>query len=211
MDIGVLSFFILAFFYCASPGPANIYVVLYSLRYGIHAGLYSTYGITFGCAIAALVVGLGVSSLLRVFPNGIVTVQIFGGLYVIYLSVKMWPKAVCPHIDHANIDEVGKATLFKNGMVSSLLNPVDIVFFSAVVPSFIPSQVTGNNFQIYFTLLSLLYILVAFSVSCILAIFAGFSKKLLFSRNSNSVSCLSAIVLFLVGLYLIGVSTFKLL
>jgi len=210
MDIAILSFFVLAFFYCATPGPANIYVVLYSLRYGINAGLYSTYGITVGCGIAALIVGLGISSLLVVFPNVIVTIQIFGGLFVIYLSVKMWPTAASTHISCEKIEQIGHATLFKNGVISSLLNPVDILFFSAIVPSFIPNQTTENSFQIYYTLLSLFYIMVAFAVSCALVVFAGISKKYLFSRKANLVSYLSAILLCLVGIYLTGMSVVKL-
>ncbi|NKB77724.1 MAG: hypothetical protein GKR96_11975 [Gammaproteobacteria bacterium] len=132
MNIELLSFFTLAFVIAITPGPSVIYVVSYSLRYGFKAGIISTLGINVGSIFAILIAALGLSSLLAIYPNAINAIQIFGGFYVIYLARVMWLSSLIANADGQSLEKenltgTSDKELFKNGFITSVLNPKDIL------------------------------------------------------------------------------------
>lgn len=141
MNIGLISFFLISTLVAITSGPSVIYVVSYSLRYGAKAGIVSTLGVNAGSIVAILIAAFGLSSLLAVYPNAILFVQIVGGIYVIYLALTMWPggsvaQGSIAHIDSQSLLEESYGNLFKNGFITSILNPKDILFYTAFIPTF---------------------------------------------------------------------------
>lgn len=206
MNIELLSFFTLAFFIAITPGPSVIYVVSYSLRYGSKAGIVSTLGINAGSIIAILIAAFGLSSLLEIYPSAINVIQIIGGFYVIYLAILMWPRGSIINIDEQSLTEQNYKDLFKNGFITSVLNPKDILFYTAFIPAFIPHGVVGKSHQTYFLLLAFSYMAIGFITKSTFAIFSGYAKKALHSKNATLMNYVSSITLFILGIYLVGKS-----
>ena len=211
MNIELLSFFTLASLIAITPGPSVIYVVLYSLRYGSKAGIVSTLGINVGSVVAILIAAFGLSSLLETYPNAIIVIQIVGGFYVIYLATLMWPHGPNVDMDEQSLTEQNYKNLFKNGFITSVLNPKDILFYTAFIPTFIPLGVIGKSYQTYFLFLAFSYMIIGFATKSMFAIFSGYTKKALQSENANLMNYFSSTMLFLLGIFLVGRSIKNLL
>ena len=185
-----------------TPGPSVIYVVSYSLRYGAKAGVVSTLGINLGSVVAILIAAFGLSYILEAYPATIVFIQIVGGLYIIYLAYQIWPRGSSLQIDEQNIAQESYGNLFKNGFITSPLNPKDILFYTAFIPTFIPQSILGSSYQIYFLLLAFSYMLIGFITKSMFAVFAGYTKSALHSNKAKYVNYISSLLLLALGIYL---------
>ncbi|MFT5112036.1 MAG: threonine/homoserine/homoserine lactone efflux protein [Parasphingorhabdus sp.] len=206
MNIELLSFLILSFFIAITPGPSVIYVVSYSLRYGPKAGVISTLGINIGSVIAILIAAFGLSSLLVIYPNAMTIIQVVGGIFVIYLATGMWPRGSAVELSGQELTEKSYRNLFKNGVITSALNPKDILFYTAFIPTFIPPEIVGESYQAYFLLLAFSYMAIGFVTKSAFAIFSGYTRKELLSKNTGILNYSSSIMLFALGLFLVGKS-----
>ena len=203
MNIGFLSFFVISTLIAITPGPSVIYVISYSLRYGSKAGIVSTLGINLGSIIAILIAAFGLSSLLAVYPNAILFIQVIGGLYVIYLASLMWPRSSVAQVDSEELVEESYRNLFKNGLITSVLNPKDILFYTAFIPTFISADIVGNAYQTYFLVLAFSYMTIGFVTKSAFALFSGYAKKMLYSKNASIVNYLSSALLLALGIFLV--------
>lgn len=203
MSIELFSFFALSFVIAISPGPSVVYVVAYSLRYGTKAGIICTLGINFGSIFAILIAAFGLSSLLEIYPKATIFIQIAGGFYVIYLAFLMWPRGKVSRVGEQNITQKSYKKLFLNGFVTSVLNPKDILFYTAFIPAFIPQSVEGSSYQVYFLLLAFSYMGIGFLTKSSFAIFSGYAKTILDSDNASLVNYLASTTLFSLGIFLL--------
>lgn len=206
MNVELFSFFALSFVIAVTPGPSVIYVVSYSLRYGFKAGIIATLGINLGSIAAILIGAFGLTSILQFYPNAITAIQIMGGIYVIYLAILMWPRGQIVSTNEQNLTEVSYKNLFRNGFITSVLNPKDILFYTAFIPTFIPPSVEGNSYQVHFLFLAFSFMGIGFVTKSMFAIFAGYTKTALDSKNANLVNYLSSMGLFSLGVFLIAKS-----
>lgn len=206
MSLELFSFFAVAFVIAVTPGPSVVYVVTYSLRYGIKAGIVSTLGINLGSVFAILIAAFGLSSLLEVYPNAITLIQVVGGFYVIYLATLMWPRGQVLSMGEQGLTDKGYRNLFKNGFVTSVLNPKDILFYTAFIPAFIPQGIEGSSYQAYFLFLAFSFMLIGLITKSAFAVFSGYTKSALDSKNASLMSYLSSGVLFSLGLFLVAKS-----
>jgi len=186
-----------------TPGPSVVYVVSYSLRYGSKAGVISTLGINLGSVVAILIAAFGLSYLLELYPESIVFIQIVGGLFVIYLAAQIWPRSTVQKAMKLSTPEESYGALFKNGFITSVLNPKDILFYTAFIPTFIPLEVTGSSYQSYFLVLAFSYMLIGFLTKSAFAVFAGSIKQALNSSKANILNYLSSLLLLSLGVYLV--------
>ncbi len=187
-----------------TPGPSVVYVVSYSLRYGSKAGVISTLGINLGSVVAILIAAFGLSYLLGLYPNAIMLIQIAGGFFVIYLATQIWPHSTAQPTLEQNIPEEGYGTLFRNGFITSVLNPKDILFYTAFIPTFIPPEVTGESYRSYFLLLAFSYMLIGFLTKSAFAVFAGLTKIALNSNKAEILNHISSLLLMSLGVYLVA-------
>jgi len=131
-------------------------------------------------------------------------IQCIGGLFVVYLAINTWPRSSAQRIEENNIPEESYSTLFKNGFITSVLNPKDILFYTAFIPTFIPETVTGNTYRTYFLLLGFSYMLIGFLTKSTFAIFSGVLKNALNSSKANIINYTSSSLLFSLGVYLVA-------
>jgi len=189
-----------------TPGPSVIFVVSYSLRYGAKSGVISTLGINVGSVAAILIAAFGLSYLLELYSNAILVIQIVGGLFVIYLAIQIWPRGSDQRVGDQNFQEESYGTLFKNGFITSVLNPKDILFYTSFIPTFIPHSVTEKSYISYFLLLAFSYMFIGFLTKSAFAIFAGFTKDALNSSKAKFLNYFSSMLLFSLGVYLLAKS-----
>ena len=120
----------------ATPGPNVLYLVSRTLAQGRPAGFVSLAGTTSGFLFHVLAAAFGLSALLAAVPFAYDTIRIAGALYLAWLAWTTWR---APDI----VPSAGETTrapstkLYRDGMVTAILNPKVAMFQLALFPQFV--------------------------------------------------------------------------
>jgi threonine/homoserine/homoserine lactone efflux protein len=122
------------------PGPAVFYIVGRSIDQGRRAGIVSALGIATGALVHVAAAALGLSALLVSSASAFATVKYLGAAYLIYLGVRR-VLGDEPFSAAASTGQNNLGPVFRQGVVVSVLNPKEALFFFAFLPQFVdPSR-----------------------------------------------------------------------
>jgi len=128
------------------PGPTIITVVAYASAYGKKATLTLVAAVSLGDITVIGLSVLGLSSLLALSSTAFTVLKVGGGLYLIYLGVKMIRSANKLSVDIDNkaktkhLAKDNRAGLFFNTWLVTALNPKGLLFFGAFLPQFVQAD-----------------------------------------------------------------------
>lgn len=133
-----------------SPGPDFALVLRNTLTGGRLSGLACAAGVGIGVLGWALAAALGVAGMLAASATAFAIVKFAGAAYLIVLGLRALISAVRrgsgPSGGPAELAsprvEVPLRTAFTQGLLTNLLNPKAAVFFVALMPQFLPTDVT---------------------------------------------------------------------
>src|SRR5512144_684886 len=123
----------------ATPGPSALYLVSRTLVQGRAAGLASLAGTSAGFACHALAAAFGLSALIAAVPVAYDIVRWAGAAYLAWLAVATWRARNRSASDRAP-SPMPRAQLFRQGMMTALLNPKVAVFQLALFPQFVTPE-----------------------------------------------------------------------
>ena len=120
-----------------SPGPSLAVVTRHTISGGSAAGLLCAVSHGVGILIWASLMVAGVGFLILQHSVWFTLIQVLGGLYLVYLGLKMLASAKAPReaMNAGSTDSDGGAAL--DGLVIALSNPKIAVFFAALFSQFI--------------------------------------------------------------------------
>jgi threonine/homoserine/homoserine lactone efflux protein len=122
-----------------TPGPDMLYVIARSVGEGRTAGIISSLGIAAGCLVHTLAVALGLAGLLRAVPVAFEIVKWLGAAYLVWLGVRaLRTQGVASR--HAAVVPASNAAIFRQGMLTNVLNPKVALFFLAFLPQFVDAE-----------------------------------------------------------------------
>ncbi|MEC8382425.1 MAG: LysE family translocator [Myxococcota bacterium] len=180
-----------------SPGPSLAVVVRNTISGGRLQGVLTGIGHAIGVGIYALVAVFGMAMLLQQFPSAMRSIEICGGLYLIWMGIQSHRHAGSGSMESKGIQKVRG---FVDGFAISGLNPKIAVFFLALLGPFVPVEASAiERFGVASLALMIdgcWYIVVA-----ILLVQTGASDWL--ARQGLWVDRILAILLLGVGLWLI--------
>jgi len=118
-----------------TPGPDMLYVAARSTSEGRAAGIVSSLGIATGTLFHITAVALGLSALLAAVPVAYTAVRIAGAIYLVYLGIR----ALVSRAGSAErtVAHAPLAMIFRQGMITNMLNPKVALFFLAFLPQFV--------------------------------------------------------------------------
>ncbi len=119
-----------------TPGPDMMYVVARSVGQGRRAGIVSALGIGAGCLAHTLAAALGIAALLRAWPFAYEIVRYAGAAYLIYLGVRLLARRR-PTSAPGGLPSESLAAIFRQGVITNVLNPKVALFFLAFLPQFV--------------------------------------------------------------------------
>jgi len=123
-----------------TPGPNLVYLVARTVAQGRRAGLVSLAGTTSGFVAHVLAAAFGLSALLAAVPIAYDAVRFAGAAYLAWLAYTTWRDAK-PLPESAPTAPTRPGTLYRAGVLTSLLNPKVALFQLALFPQFIdPSR-----------------------------------------------------------------------
>jgi len=163
------------------PGPTILTVISYSIAHGKRANIPLLAAVALGDSTALLLSLAGLGAVLATSAWLFTAVKVIGGLYLIYLGIKLLVAKTSP-MQTAAADYASpmrsRWKLFANTWLVTALNPKGIIFFVAFLPQFI-DKASAVAPQLW--LLSITFVALATLNAGGYAVFASSARKLLSS------------------------------
>jgi len=159
------------------PGPTILTVISYSMAHGRRANVPLIAAVALGDSTALALSLLGLGALLAASAFWFTAVKLVGGLYLLYLGIKLLRAGISPVQALAPAAPQSYWRLFANTYLVTALNPKGIVFFVAFLPQFIDASapvhhqmwILAATFVALATINATLYTLFAASASSALS------------------------------------------
>ena len=178
----LISFILAVSILAISPGPDNIFVLMQSVVHGKKYGLATIIGLMTGCIVHTTFVAVGISKIIKENNTIFLVIKILGAVYLLYLAYKVITGGSEISMSTEKIEKKTPFQLFKIGFIMNVLNPKVTLFFLALFPGFLFSEILPISLQFY--ILGALFILVSFVVFSLIAILGGtISEKIKTSKN----------------------------
>jgi RhtB (resistance to homoserine/threonine) family protein len=121
------------------PGPDMALVLQNGLRHGRRAAVETAVGINAGLLVWAVAAALGIAAILRASAPAFTLLKLAGAAYLVWLGVRAlreaWRGTADPST--ARLTPRGKASPFRQGLLSNLLNPKIAVVYTTLIPQFV--------------------------------------------------------------------------
>lgn len=184
-----------------SPGPSFIFVAKTSIASSRRDGLATALGMGTGCAILVLIAFSGLHTLLVTVPWLYLSLKICGGLYLLYMAVKIFRGARQELALEAQgkSAKIGCKKAFMSGLITQLCNPKTVLvlagIFAALTPRDIPAYFYWVLPLLGFAIDALWYTFVAYVLS-------SAQPRRVYLRYKKSISRISGGVMAALGLKL---------
>ncbi|MDN8612423.1 LysE family translocator [Variovorax ginsengisoli] len=164
------------------PGPTILTVISYSVAHGKRANVPLVAAVALGDSTALVVSLLGLGALLATSAFWFTAIKWVGGLYLLYLGIKLLRAGISPAVLAAPAAPGSRWKLFVNTYLVTALNPKGIVFFVAFLPQFIDPRASVTH-QLW--VLALTFVFMAALNATLYAVFAGSARRLLASPRAQ--------------------------
>lgn len=130
------------------PGPDSLLVMLRSGSQGWRAGSVATLGIGTGVMVHVLAAALGLSALLSASAELFTVIKLAGALYLVYLGISLFrqPAANSAAGAAVTLPALSYSRIYRQGVLTNVLNPKVALFFLAFVPQFIAPDAPDKAF-----------------------------------------------------------------
>jgi threonine/homoserine/homoserine lactone efflux protein len=129
-------FFVMVFGVILLPGLDMAFVLASSLVGGRRAGFTATAGIVAGGVVHVSMGALGIVAVLQLVPAAFNAVLLAGAAYIAWIGFSLL-RSQAAFAGPAGVPVRSPAATFRQGMVTSLLNPKAYLFTLAVLPQFL--------------------------------------------------------------------------
>jgi threonine/homoserine/homoserine lactone efflux protein len=164
------------------PGPTILTVISYSLAQGPRARLPLVAAVALGDSTALALSLLGLGALLATSALWFTAIKTVGGLYLLYLGIRLLRSGVAPGDLPAPMAPESRLRLFANTWLVTALNPKGMVFFVAFLPQFItPEAAIAPQLWI----LAITFVVMAVINATLYAMFAAAAHRLLASPRAQ--------------------------
>lgn len=182
MDLAVLSIFIPTFFFVSiTPGMCMTLAMTLGMSVGVRRTMFMMIGELIGVAIVAIASVIGVASVMLKYPDIFAILKYIGGAYLAYLGSQMWLSKGKMSVNTNKHSDVGRLSLFSQGLITAISNPKGWGFMIALLPPFINTEVSVVPQMIVL----LLVIMLSEFVCMMIYATGGKTLKSLLSQGSN--------------------------
>ena len=125
----------------ATPGVDMLYTVGRTLGGGWRTGIAASLGISSGCVVHALLAAFGLAALLAVSGWAFALIKWAGAAYLVWLGLGLLRTALRPGAEGgaaaAPAAPASALAVYRQGLLTNVLNPKVALFFLAFLPQFI--------------------------------------------------------------------------
>ena len=123
-----------------TPGPDTLYILGRGLAQGRGAAVASALGISTGSVIHTFAAAFGLSAVLAASASAFTVVKMGGAIYLCYLGARMLFGRASANGLRTEFSSSGFRAVYRQGLITNLLNPKVTLFFLAFMPQFIAAN-----------------------------------------------------------------------
>lgn len=142
-----LAFFGISALVIVTPGQDTVLTIRNTLLGGRVGGTFTAVGVALGQAIWTLAASAGVTALLLASEPAFAAVRVAGAAFLIYLGAQALIAAArggaAQRVKAAEGNWLAPAIALRQGLMSNLGNPKMAVFFTSLLPQFVPAGHTA--------------------------------------------------------------------
>lgn len=187
------------------PGPSVMFTIARAVAWGRMTAILTALGNAFGMLLLSVFIALGLGPLLQRSEVLLQVVQIIGGLYLIYLGMDAYRHREEHADDMVKIEEIKPSNfqIMREGFTVGALNPKALVFFSAVFPQFVDSDLGSITVQLL--LFGLIFAILSFLLDGTWGFLVGSSRDWFVTSRSRLVvlRTIGAVVMVVLGVAVI--------
>jgi threonine/homoserine/homoserine lactone efflux protein len=133
-----------------APGPSVLFVIARAIAWGRATAVATVAGNVTGAFSLSVVVAVGLGPILQRSEIAFISVQVLGGLYLVYLGVTAIKHSQIHASDMTNQGDIrpSKGRSMREGFWVGALNPKGIVFFAAILPQFVDREAGSITSQL---------------------------------------------------------------
>jgi threonine/homoserine/homoserine lactone efflux protein len=141
----IWEYFIAAVVIVLAPGPSVLFVIARAIAWGRATAVATVLGNVTGAFTLSVVVAVGLGPILQRSEIAFISVQVLGGLYLVYLGITAIKHSRIHANDITNQGDIrpSKWRSMREGFWVGALNPKGMVFFAAILPQFVDRE-AGN-------------------------------------------------------------------
>ena len=138
----ILAFAAVAAALVITPGVGTASLIAVVAAQGRRAGYLMAAGMVLGAAIYALGAAVGITAVLRVFPQAVQWIAIAGGMFIVALGLRGIVAALRAPQAGAVTPPTGQRRLVTTGLIIALGNAPLPLFYLVVVPQYVPKSMS---------------------------------------------------------------------
>lgn len=188
-----------------APGPSVMFTIARAVAWGKATALLTVFGNAIGMLILSLIIALGLGPLLQRSELLLITVQLLGGFYLIYLGVDALKNRKLHAADMVTVTELKPqpVEVVRQGFMVGVLNPKALVFFSAIFPQFVDASVGSIAVQMVW--FGVIFAVLAFFMDGMWAVIVGGSRDWFANSQSRLITLrtIGGLVMVLLGVLVI--------
>jgi threonine/homoserine/homoserine lactone efflux protein len=171
----LLTYVVTIFVLIVIPGPSVLFVVSRGVALGRRAALATVLGNTAGLGVLAIVVSLGLGSIVARSVAVFTVIKLAGAAYMVFLGVRMFRDrhALARMLD-ATVAPKGMQRMLREGFVVGITNPKAVILLTAVLPQFVDRS--AGHVQLQFLLLGAISLVVGLVSDAAWAIVSGTAR-----------------------------------
>lgn len=166
------------------PGPTILTVISYSISHGYKAKIPLILAVALADTTSLALSLLGLGALLAESAYWFQVVKWIGGLYLIFLGIRLFSSAIKPTKITMN-EKISPAwRLFVDTYLVTVLNPKGIIFFVAFLPQFINTKAQAAP-QLW--ILAITFVTLSTLNTTMYAVFASKARQLISSPKTQGI------------------------
>ena len=176
-----------------SPGPSFVLVARVAMGKSRADGIATSVGMGVGGVLFSALALMGLHAVFKNIPALYVALKISGGLYLIYLGIRIW-KGAGKSLTMANELTASKSTLGKSfliGLMTQISNPKTAIVYGSIFAALLPANIPNTIYYILPPLVFLVeagwYLIVTLTLSTESPRAVYLRSKSLFDRLAGSV------------------------
>lgn len=145
-----------------APGPSVLFAIARAISWGRATAIATVAGNAFGMFATSVLVAFGLGPILQRSEIAFISVQILGGIYLLYLGIDALRHSQIHAADMINKGDIrpSKWRSAREGFWVGALNPKGFVFFAAILPQFLDRD--GSNLTTQLLLMGASFAILSF-------------------------------------------------
>ncbi len=168
----------------ASPGPSFVLVARIAMGISRKDGIAASTGMGVGGVIFSILALFGLHAVLTNIPTLYVVLKVLGGMYLIYIAIRIWRGAKEP-LTVANKKVHERSSLKKSfliGLLTQISNPKTAIVYGSIMAALLPENIPVT---LYYILPPLIFLVEAGWYLVVTLILSTSSPRAMYLRSKS--------------------------